>query len=121
MAFGEGSFRSRAASLLRPSTPSTTQLLGQGANQEKRSGIASNTPTDSPLNEKTIAEEGPNGLEKTQTLSSNGKTYHSSGCNAVADDRAAQRIVRTIPSEFSNGYSLPISSDLLWCANCDIF
>lgn len=98
MAFGEGSFRSRAASLLRSSTPSTTQSLGHGPYQEKGSAIASNTPTEPPLNEKTIAEEGQTGLEKSQTLSSNGKTYHSSGSNAVANDRAAQRIVRTIPS-----------------------
>lgn len=98
MAFGEGSFRSRAASLLRSSTPSTTQSLGHSPYQEKGSAIASNTPTEPPLNEKTIAEEGQTGLEKSQTLSSNGKTYHSSGSNAVANDRAAQRIVRTIPS-----------------------
>ncbi|KAF6220666.1 hypothetical protein HO133_003099 [Letharia lupina] len=98
MVFGESSFRSRAASLLRPSTPSKTQSLGQGANQEKGSGIASNTPTESPLNEKPKAEEGQNGLEKSQTLSSNGKTFFSSGDNAVVNDEAAQRIVRTIPS-----------------------
>lgn len=98
MVFGESSFRSRAASLLRPSTPSKTQSLGQGANQEKGSGIASNTPTESPLNEKPKTEEGQNGLEKSQTLSSNGKTFFSSGDNAVINDEAAQRIVRTIPS-----------------------
>lgn len=98
MVFGESSFRSRAASLLRPSTPSKTQSLGRGANQEKGSGIASSTPTESPLNEKPKAEEGQNGLEKSQTLSSNGKTFFSSGDNAVVNDEAAQRIVRTIPS-----------------------
>lgn len=98
MVSGESSFRSRAASLLRPSTPSKIQSLGQGANQEKGSGTASNTPTESPLNEKPKAEEGQNGLEKSQTLSSNGKTFFSSGDNAVVNDEAAQRIVRTIPS-----------------------
>ena len=71
---------------------------------------ASNTPAEPPLNEKTIAEEGQNGSDKPPALSSNGKTYHSSGGNAVAHDRAAQRIVRTIPSEFplGTGLSLPI-------------
>lgn len=117
MVFGESSFRSRAASLLRPSTPSKTQSLGQGANQEKGSGIASNTPTESPLNEKPKTEEGQNGLEKSQTLSSNGKTFFSSGDNAVINDEAAQRIVRTIPSESSNGLSLPTSNSLFRCVN----
>lgn len=98
MVFGEGSFRSRAASLLHPSTPFTTQSLGQGANQEKGPGIASNTPTESPLNEKTVAGERQNGLGEPHALPPSGKTYHSSGINAVANDRAAQRIVRTIPS-----------------------
>ncbi len=109
MAFGEGSFRSRAASLLRPSTSSTIRSLGQSTNKEKGSGIASNTPTESPLNEKTIVEEGNNGLEKSQTLSSSEKMYHSSGSNAVANDRAAQRIVRTIPSQYPNAISLSTS------------
>lgn len=113
MVFGEGSFRSRAASLLHLSTPFTTQSLGQGANQEKGPGIASNTPTESPLNEKTVAGERQNGLGEPHALSPSEKTYHSSGINAVANDRAAQRIVRTIPSEFSNGLSLPTSNSLL--------
>lgn len=102
MAFGEGSFRSRAASLLRASTPSTIHSNGQGANQEKASVVASNTSTEHPLNEKTIVEEGTDDPEKLRTSSSNGTTYHSSGGNAVANDRAAQRIVRTIPSQSSN-------------------
>lgn len=99
--------------MLRSSTPSTTQSLGQGVNKEKGFGIASNTPAESPLNEKTIAEEGKNGLEKSQTLSSSGKTCHSSSGNAVANDRAAQRIVRTIPSQSANGHCLPTPKNLL--------
>ena len=106
MAFGEGSFRSRAASLLRPSTFSTTQSLSQRENQEKGSGIARTTPAESSLNEKTIAAEGESSLEQSQTVSSAGKTYHTSGSNAVANDRAAQRIVRTIPSESQSGTGL---------------
>ena len=99
MAFGEGSFRSRAASLLRPSTFSTTQSLSQRDNQGEGSGIARNTPAESSLNEKTVVAEGKSSLDQSQTLSSGGKTHHTSGGNAVANDRAAQRIVRTIPSE----------------------
>lgn len=113
MALGESSFRSRAASLLRFSTSSNTQSLGQGTNQERGSGITSNTPTGSPLKEKAIAEEGQSFLEESQTLFPSGKIYHSSGSNAVASDRAAQRIVRTIPSESSDGLSLPTSDNLL--------
>lgn len=113
MALGKGSFRSRAASLLLASTPSTTHSIGQGASQEKGSDIASNTPTEAPLNEKTIVEEGPNGLENLQTPSSNGRTYHSSGSNAVTNDRAAQRIVRTIPSQSSIWLSSPAINNLL--------
>ena len=121
MAFGENSFRSRAASLLRFSTSSTTQSLGQGTNQETGSGIASNTPTESPLKEKAIAEEGKSTAEASQTLFPSGKIYHSSGSNAVAGDRAAQRIVRTIPSESSDGLSLATSNKLLRCAFCNVY
>ena len=113
MALGESSFRSRAASLLRFSTSSTTQSLGQGTNQERGSGITSNTPTEVPLKENAIAEEGQSSLENSQTLFPSGKTYHSSGSNAVASDRAAQRIVRTIPSEYSTVVSLPTSNNML--------
>ena len=113
MAFGESSFRSRAASLLRFTTSSTTQSLDQGTNQEKESGISSNTPTESPLKEKAIAQEGRSCLEQSHKIFSSGKVYHSSGSNAVASDRAAQRIVRTIPSESSDGLSLPRSNNLL--------
>ena len=103
MAFGEGSFRSRAASLLRPATPYTTHTLGQGAHQEKgskgskESRVSSNTPTDTPLNEKTIIQEQQNGLDGPGLLSSR-SMFQSSSSNAVSKDRAAQRIVKTIPS-----------------------
>ena len=102
MVFGEGSSRSRAATLLRYSTPST-KSRAQGAGQDK---IASNTLTESPLNERTITEEGHNDLEDSQTLPPSGNFHHSSGSNAVANDKAARRIVRTIPSESFNGLSL---------------
>ena len=100
MAIGATSFRSRAASLIPFPTPF------KGTNQEKGSGNASNTPTESPLREKAKAEEGQNFLEESQNFCPSGKTYRFSGGNAVASDRVAQRIVRTIPSEFSARLSL---------------
>lgn len=107
MAIGATSFRSRAASLLRFPTPS------KGTNHEKAFGNASNTPTESPLKEKAKAEEGQNFLEESQDFFPSGKTYHSSGSNAVASDRAAQKIVKTIPSEFFDTLSLPTSNSPL--------
>lgn len=96
MPLGKRSLRSRAASLLRALTPSAINFIGYSANQEKGADLASNPATGSPLNEKTKVEEGPNGPG-----SSNGGTYPSSGRNPMANDRAAHRIVRTIPSQSS--------------------
>ena len=94
MPLGKGSFRSRAASLLRSCAPSADNSIGHSANQEKGSDPASDPATGSPLNEKTKVGEGPNGPG-----SSNGGTYYSSGSNAVANDRPAHNMVRTIPSQ----------------------
>ena len=105
MPLGKGSLRSRAASLLRAFTPSATNSIGHSANQEKGSDLASNPAAGSPLNEKTKVEEGPNGPG-----SSNGGTYPSSGSSPVAIDRAAHRIVRTLPSQSSIRISLPTST-----------
>ena len=119
MPLGKGSFRSRAATLLRASTPSALNSIGQGT-QEKGSDISSYRPTGSPLNEKNKVGEGPNDPEKLQTPSSNGGTYRSSGSNAVTNERAAQRIVRTIPSQSSIYLFLPISkqSTLIYKLQC---
>jgi len=92
MAFGDGSFRSRAASLLRPATPS------HSANQEKASGRGLRTHTELPLSERTPTEAGQS---DPGTLSSGGDHYHSSGGNVIAHDKDARRIVRTIPGENS--------------------
>lgn len=97
MALGDSIFRSRAASLLRPSTPSTSLSIGQGVNHEK----GFKTFTEPAFNEKQAAETGQNDVENSQTLSSSNKTYHSPGQNAVAHNREAQRIVRTIPGELA--------------------
>lgn len=90
MVFGDGTFRSRAASLLRPSTLSTSQALD--ASRE-------NGAPEPPLNEKRSQDTGQTECEQTYTASLGNKTYHSSGPNAVAQNRDAQRIVRTIPGE----------------------
>ena len=99
MAFGDGTFRSRAAGLLRPGTPSTSHFLSLGATQEEASGSALKTPTQTQFNEKTPIGAERNPLEKTRSLTSSGHTHYSSGSNAVAHDREAQGIVRTIPGE----------------------
>jgi hypothetical protein len=93
MAFGDGSFRSRAASLLRPATPS------RGTDQEKASGSGMSTLTERPLSGKTTTTAAQSDPEKSHSLSSVEDPYNSSFGNVVAHDRDAQRIVRTIPGE----------------------
>ncbi len=90
MVFGDGTFRSRAASLLRPSTLLNNQALD--ANRE------SGTP-DTPLNEERSQHTEQTEFEQAQTTSLGGKTYHSSGPNAVGHNRDAQRSVRAIPGQ----------------------
>jgi len=97
MAFGDGSFRSRAASLLRPATPS------RGANQEKASGSGISTLTERPLSGKTTTTAAQSDPETSHSLSSGEAPYNSSIGNVVAYDRDAQRIVRTIPGENRSG------------------
>lgn len=104
MAFRDGTFRSRAASLLRPGTPSTSHSLSLGATQEEASGSALKTPTKTQFNEKTPIGAEQNPLEKTRSLTSSGHTHYCSDSNAVAHDREAQRIVRTIPGETLSAY-----------------
>ena len=111
MAFGDGLFRTRAASLLRSSTPSTNQ--GQGANHEKTPSSPLRTPTGSPVNEKTPTEVEQNNIEKSRSLSSSGRTCHSSGPDAVAHNREAQRIVREIPRESSYALAVVLPSSPL--------
>ena len=109
MAFGDGAFRTRAASLLRSSTPSTNQT--QGANHEKPTGSPLRTPPGSSRNEKAPTEADRNNLEDLGSLSSGGRTYHS-GPDAVAHNIEARRIVREIPREFSLAFALGLLSSL---------
>ena len=110
MAFGDRAFRTRAASLLRSSAPSTNRT--QGANHEKPSGNPLRTLPGSPLDEKAPTEADRNNLEDLGSLSSGGRTYHSSDPDAVAHNIEAQRIVREIPREYSLAFALvlPTSS-----------
>lgn len=78
--------------MLRPGTPSTKKPPGQGLHPEKGS------PTKPTLNEKRSQDTGQTNLETTQTSSSGSKTYNSSGQNAAAHNRDAQRVVRTVPA-----------------------
>ncbi len=90
MVFRDGTIRSRVASLLRPSTPSANGILDAG--REKGN-------SEPPLNEERSQDTGQTEFKQTQTTSSGGKMYDSSGPNAVAHNRDAQRIVRTIPGK----------------------
>ena len=93
MAIGDGSFRSRAASLIPQAHHSIRRSLGREANTEK-----------APLSPRSPQSDGPNeendflsDLERSQTHTSSGGAHHTSGSDAVAHDREAHRIVRTIP------------------------
>lgn len=111
MAFGDGVFRTRAASLLRSSTPSTAQA--QCANHEKPPSSPPRTPPGSSLNEKTPTEAERNNLENSRSPSSGGRTYHFSGPDTVAQNRESRRIVREIPREFPYAFAVVLPSSPL--------
>ena len=85
MAFGEGTFRARAVSLLRPGTPSFLRSFGREAHTP--------SPTEAAQDEKHSQNES----EKGQVATSGAQTHYASGDDAVARNREAQRVVRTIP------------------------
>ena len=90
MAPRKGSLRARASSILR--SPLATIHQGQLHNlsEEKRPHHGSKFPTNASLHEKQ------NGMDRSQNAGA--YKYGSSGENASAHDRDAQRIVRTIPT-----------------------
>ena len=95
MAPGDGSFRSRAASFLPQAQHSIRRSLHRYSNAEK--------PVFSPKPLQTErASEDSTVLEKTQSHISSGGTHHTSGSDAAAHDRDAQRNVRTIPGMFTS-------------------
>ncbi|MCJ1464963.1 hypothetical protein MMC07_003578 [Pseudocyphellaria aurata] len=87
MAVGEGGFRTRAASLLRPSLRGPSQSHDAEAKSEP-------SPTAEPMNEKHLLED----LDKALTPSSAEKASDLPGDLAVADEIDPTRIVRTIPT-----------------------
>lgn len=89
MAFGNGGFRTRAASLLRPSLRAPTQSLEEEPKSEP-------SPIPEPMNEKDPLDD----LDKSLPRSSAEKTSDLEGNLAVAEDIDPNRIVRTIPGRF---------------------
>ena len=111
MASGDGVLKTGASSLLRSSTPSTIQA--QGANHKKPPSSPLRTPPSSSVNEKTPTEAERDNLEKSRSPSSRDRTYHSSGPDAVAHNREAQRVVREIPREFTYAFAAVLPSSPL--------
>ena len=97
MAAGDGSFRSRAASLLPNAQHSIRRSLHRNSNAEKPILSQKTQHPDGAGDEDTTLS----GLEKSQSHISSGGTHHTSGSDAVAHNRDAQRIVRTIPSMYT--------------------
>lgn len=87
MAFGNGGFRTRAASLLRSSLRGPSQLLEEKPKFEP-------SPIPERMNEKDPLDE----LDKSLPRSSAEKTNDLEGDLAVAEDIDPNRIVRTIPT-----------------------
>lgn len=87
MAVGDGGFRTRAASLLRPSLHAPSQTHVEEAKSEL-------SPAVELLNEKSPLDD----LDRALTQSSADKTSDLQGDFAAAHDIDANRIVRTIPS-----------------------
>ena len=91
MAFGDGGFRTRAASLLRPSNRAAN-------NEEDPISEKHSTPIAEPLiSEKPPLEEQTSGADNPLLLSPARKTRPLDP--AIAHDIDANRLVRTIPSQ----------------------
>ena len=85
----KGSFRARASSVIRSPLGTIQQGQPYVAAAQRRS---SNNSAQPPFNEKSDS------LERTRSTSSGGNTRPSTGEEAAAHNRDAQRAVRTIPS-----------------------
>lgn len=97
MVLTDSGFRSRAVSLLQSTSPFRAQ--SQSTEPEDADSINRVTSqTLSSVNEKSQLDGGT-GRDPSASVSSNEKTLISSAGDAVAQDRAAQRLVRTIPSQ----------------------
>lgn len=98
MAIGDG-FRTRAASLLRGSVSSAAQSHSQAPDPEKSCITPSVQHEEQSTSEKTHTGGWENNMKPSRPMSSGEKTLNSTGDNAVAQNKAAQRLVRTLPSE----------------------
>ena len=98
MAIGGGSFRTRAASLLHPYVSAPNQPHGQQTNLERSATVPSPHHGELPLNEK----EGGKERVEAGSLSATEKTVNTSPDDIVAQNKKAQRLVRTIPRECSH-------------------
>ncbi|KAA6409763.1 MAG: hypothetical protein FRX48_06375 [Lasallia pustulata] len=95
----ERGFRTRAASVLQPSIGPTGASGPTNSSRGRKLSGATDTPDIEPLaTEKRQCDIGLGVQNKTPSFSSNDKTVASSGENAAAHDRDAQRAVRTIPT-----------------------
>lgn len=96
----ERSFRNRAASILHSSSGPTGPPGQTNSARGRNLSGATDTPDNEPFaTEKRQSDGGLGLLDRSPSLSSNDKTVATSGENAAAQDRDAQRAVRTIPSK----------------------
>ena len=94
----ERGFRTRASSVLQPSSGSTGASGQTNPSRGRKLSGATDTPDIEPFaTEKRQCDVGLGVQNKAPSFSSNDKTIASSGENAAAHDRDAQRAVRTIP------------------------
>lgn len=93
----DSGFRSRAVSLIQSASPFRAQTPQSTEPEDANSINRVPSQTLSSINEKSQPDRGT-GRDPSLSASSNEKTLTSSPDDAVAHDRAAQRLVRTIPS-----------------------
>ena len=94
----DSGFRSRAVSLLQSTSPFRVQTQSTEPDDADTINRVTSQPLSS-INEKSQLDRG-GGRDPSLSVSSNEKTLTSSAGDAVAQDRAAQRLVRTIPSQW---------------------
>ena len=99
MAMGGGSLRTRAASLLHPYVSAPTHSQAQQANLGRSAIVPTRQHAEPAINEKGDSHNQASNREESRSLSSAGKTVHSSHDDVVAQNKRAQRVVRTIPRE----------------------
>ena len=98
MAISDGSFRTRAASLLHPYVSTQNQAQVQQTNLERSPTVPLPQHAEFPSNEKGGGKEPT----ESGSLSATEKTFDPSHDDTVAQNKKAQRLVRTIPRECSH-------------------